>query len=209
MTKKIKIALVEDIKEISDNLREIINEEADMECAHVYRSAEEAFGFLPHADVEIVLLDIGLPGESGIELMLKMLEHRSDLRYCMFTVFETDEKIFESLKAGAKGYILKNEHPGQIIKALRDLYSGGSPMSSIIARRVLDAFLQPQGNGDNLSLTPREHELLHLLSDGLFYKEIAQQLNLTLGTVKQYIHHIYEKLQVNNRTEAINKYLGR
>jgi NarL family two-component system response regulator LiaR len=133
-------------------------------------------------------------------------------QFCMFTVFEDDEKIFKSLKAGAKGYILKNSSSEKILSSARELYKGGSPMNPEIARKVIDAFSAPKDDpekANNLPLTKREYELLELLSQGLLYKEIGSQLGITTGTVKQHIHKIYNKLQVNNRTEAINRYLNR
>ena len=130
----------------------------------------------------------------------------------MFTVFEDNRKIFKSLKAGAKGYILKNSNHDKIVASIRELYSGGSPMNPEIARKVIDAFSTNSkdiSEESRLPLTPREFELLDLLSKGLLYKEISAELGITIGTVKQHIHKIYDKLQVNNRTEAINKYLKR
>ncbi len=209
MAQKIRIAIVEDERDVALELKELLNAEPDFSCQQVYYNAEDALTFLKHAPVDIVLLDIGLPGMTGIELMTKLYGDFPDMQYCMFTVFQTDDKIFESVKAGAKGYILKHEDPEKIIQSLRELHFGGSPMSSGIARKVLELFRTGRTKSIELDLTSREGELLELLSQGLFYKEIASQLELTLGTVKQHIHNIYAKLQVNNRTEAINKYLKR
>ena len=212
MSQKIRVAIVEDIRDVAENIKIIINDELDFHCQQVYYNAEEAEIFLLKAPVDIVLLDIGLPQASGIELMLKLAPKIPETQFCMFTVFEDDEKIFKSLKAGAKGYILKNEAPESIIKSLRELFHGGSPMSPSIARRIIDSFSNDNKSSNKnieLPLTKREAELLDLLSQGLLYKEIAQEVGITIGTVKQHFHNIYEKLQVNNKTEAINLYLNR
>lgn len=211
-TKGIKIAIIEDLKEVAQELKELFNEEEDMTCLQVYHSAEEAMTFLPKSPADVVIVDIGLPGASGIEAIIKLREILPNTQFCMFTVFEDDEKIFKSLKAGAKGYILKNCSPEKILSSARELFSGGSPMNPEIARKVIDAFSQPQKTtpkSSHLPLTNREFQLLELLSKGLLYKEIGADLGITTGTVKQHIHKIYDKLQVNNKTEAINLYLDR
>jgi DNA-binding NarL/FixJ family response regulator len=129
------------------------------------------------------------------------------MQFMMFTVYETDEKVFEALKAGASGYLLKKSSFSAIADALRELYAGGSPMSAHIARKLVNVFRQ-QNNTISV-LSSRENEILHLLSQGLLYKEISEQLSITVGTVSQHVHNIYEKLHVQNRTEAINKLFGR
>lgn len=212
MAQKIRVAVVEDVRDVAENLKIIINDEPDFQCQQVYFNAEEAMTFLPKAPVDIVLLDIGLPKASGIELMETLKDQIPETQFCMFTVFADDEKIFRSIKSGAKGYILKNENPDSIVGSLRELFHGGSPMSPTIARRVIDAFSNPKNSMKKeieLPLSKRETELLGLLSQGLLYKEIATSVGITIGTVKQHIHNIYEKLQVNNKTEAINLYLNR
>jgi DNA-binding NarL/FixJ family response regulator len=126
----------------------------------------------------------------------------------MFTVYENDEKVFEALKAGASGYLLKNTGLVHIVEALKELHQGGSPMSSNIARKLVNTFQQEVQKGPvraEPALSPRENEILHLLAQGLLYKEIADQLTISTSTVRQHIHRIYEKLHVQNRTEAINK----
>ena len=164
--------------------------------------------FLPKNPPDVLIVDIGLPRASGIEAMQYLSMQCPQTQYCMFTVYEDDEKIFKSLQAGAKGYILKGASPEKIIEAVKDLHAGGSPMSPSIARRILDLMqkLPAVPRQNELPLTTREKELLEYLSQGLLYKEIADRMGITTGTVKQHIHKIYEKLQVNNRTEAINKF---
>ncbi len=208
----IKIAIIEDIKDIAFEVQELINEEEDMVCNQVYHNAEDAIIFLTKNPGDIVLVDIGLPGINGIEAIIKIRECCPKIEFCMFTVFEDNEKIFKSIQAGASGYILKNSAPETIIKSLRELYYGGSPMNPEIARKVINAFskyTKINTLSTDLPLTKREFELLDLLSHGLLYKEIAIKLEISTGTVKQHIHKIYNKLQVNNRTEAINLYLNR
>ena len=212
-TKPIQIAIVEDLKEVAIELSHIINEDQGFVCNQVYFNAEEAITFLERNPVDIVLIDIGLPGMSGIEAIIHLKQVIPNTEFCMFTVFEDDDKIFNSLKAGAKGYVLKNDDPNTIVSSLKDLSRGGSPMNPIIARRVIDSFSKVKGSAktvnEDLPLSPREMQILELLSQGLLYKEISQQLTITVGTVKQHIHKIYHKLQVNNKTEAINLYLKR
>jgi len=212
MTPKLKVAIIEDIKEIALELQELFNEQEDMVCTQVYHDAESAIAFLSKFPADVVLSDIGLPGADGIEAIVALREMCPQTQFCMFTVFEDNQRIFQSLQAGAKGYILKNSDPVRIVESIRELNGGGSPMNPEIARKVIDAFSQRAEAptvASTLPLTPREFELLALLSKGLLYKEIAAELGITVGTVKQHIHKIYDKLQVNNRTEAINMYLKR
>ncbi len=209
----IKIAIIEDLKEVALELKTLFNEQNDLNCTQLYHTAEDAITFLPRNPVDIVLADIGLPGISGIQAIITLKELMPDAQFCMFTVFEDDSKIFQSIRAGAKGYILKNASSQKIVEAIRELYNGGSPMSPNIARKIIDSFTANKSNDSTkthqLPLTDREYELLTELAEGLLYKEIAEKLGITIGTVKQHIHKIYHKLQVNNRTEAINRFLNR
>ncbi len=202
-----KIAILEDLKDVADRLKEIIADQEDMSCTQVYHTAEKAMESLPKKPTDILIVDIGLPKASGIEAIQHLSQYCPGMQFCMFTVYEDDDKIFRSLEAGAKGYILKSSPSDKILEAIRDLYYGGSPMSPSIARRVLDVFhkMNSKEASNNLPLTTRERELLDYLSKGLLYKEIADEMKITTGTVKQHIHKIYEKLHVQNRTEAINR----
>src|SRR5262249_37301345 len=151
---------------------------------------------------ELVVMDISLPGMSGIECIRKVKQLCPGTQFMMFTVYEDDEKVFEALKAGASGYMLKKHGSPKIIEALKELYTGGSPMSADIARKVVNIFHEQ--NPDNTVssiLTNRENDVLRLLAKGLLYKEIATQLNISNNTIKQHIHNIYEKMHVQNRTE--------
>jgi DNA-binding NarL/FixJ family response regulator len=203
--KPIKIAILEDLKDVSDHLKLIFNREPDMTCSQVYVNAEDAMHFLVANPVDILIVDIGLPRASGIEAIKYLTEHCPAMQYCMFTVYEDDDKIFNSLQAGAKGYILKGASPEKILSAVRDLYEGGSPMSPIIARKVLNVFQKFQVTPvvAALPLTNRELEILNHLAKGYLYKELSEMLGITMGTVKQHVHKIYEKLHVSNKTEAI------
>jgi len=205
--KKINISIIEDIIDVATSVQRMINAEEDMICNHIFHNAEDAIRFIPQFDVDIVIVDIGLPRASGIEAMRSIGAKCPNILFCMFTVYEDHEKIFRSLQAGAKGYILKGASKDKIIVSVRELSEGGSPMTPSIARRIIEAFSagKVQPNNVSLPLSSREQELLQLLAKGLMYKEIAEQLSISTGTVKQHIHKIYEKLQVSNRTEAINK----
>ena len=151
-------------------------------------------------------MDINLPGINGIECIKQLKQKIPHTQFMMFTVYENDENVFEALKAGATGYLLKNTEMAQITEALKDLHNGGSPMSVTIARKLVSVFQsQPKENASTDILSNRENEILHLLSKGLLYKEISDQLSISVNTVRQHIHNIYEKLHVQNRTEAINK----
>jgi len=199
------IAIIEDLHDVADMLRELFSEQDDMRCTQVYFNAEDAMNFLPNHPVDVVIVDIGLPRKSGIDAIKHILEYCPATQFCMFTVYEDDEKIFKSLQAGAKGYVLKGSAPEKIMEAVRELHAGGSPMSPTIARRIIDLFskMNLEPNAQSLPITVREKELMELLAKGLLYKEIADRMGITIGTVKQHIHKIYDKLQVSNRTEAI------
>lgn len=204
---KLKIAIVEDNHDIRTGLMMIINTTEDLECNQTFGNAEEALKVLPVSCPDIVLMDIDLPGLNGIEAIKKLKEQCGKTQYMMLTVYEDDDKIFNSLKAGANGYMLKKTPPSQLVEALKDLANGGSPMSTQIARRVVASFQQkPKMPSPGVEeLTKREVELLDLLSKGYRYKEIADQLFISQDTVRTHIRNIYVKLQVNSKIEAINK----
>lgn len=203
----IKISLVEDDVQLALMVQEQLNASKILNCKHVYHNAEDALFFIPSHKPDIVVADIGLPNQSGIVLVEKLSSKMHSMEFCMFTSFQQEDKIFQSIKAGAKGYLLKSDKIEEIEKGLVELYNGGSPMSPLIARKVIQYFSRISISEMNYlldDLSKRENEILLLLSKGLLYKEIAQELSIALGTVKQHIHKIYRKLQVNNRTEAIN-----
>lgn len=202
----ITVAIIEDLVEIREGLKTYIESEADFEVACVADSAEEALLMLPRLLPNIVVMDINLPDMNGIECVRLLKEDCPRTQFMMFTIYENDEKVFQALEAGASGYLLKNSSPDQIIEALRELHHGGSPMSPNIARKLVNLFREEhKGPGPSNLLGRRENDILQLLAQGLLYKEIANRLSITVGTVRQHIHNIYEKLHVQNRTEAINK----
>ncbi|ANH83836.1 DNA-binding response regulator [Niabella ginsenosidivorans] len=196
------VSIVEDMAEIREGLRFLVNQTPGFHCLSVYGNAEDAFAHLLQDAPDIVIMDIGLPGQSGIECIRKLKLQDASLQFIIFTVFEDSDQVFEALAAGASGYLLKDAAPDKIIASLRELYEGGSPMSLSIARKVVNSFRAPEVAG---KLSAREMEILNLLVKGFLYKEVAEKLFISIGTVRQHIHNIYEKLHVQNRTEAINK----
>jgi len=206
----ITLAIVEDLDEVRDGLKNFISLSQDFKILDTFKTAEEAVHDLPKLKPDIVIMDINLPGMNGIECIREIKNKIPHTQFMMFTVYENDEKVFEALKAGASGYLLKNTGLVQLIESLKELHTGGSPMSANIARKLVTLFRSGQKEATTLEmLSSRENEILQLLTKGLLYKEIADQLSISVSTVRQHIHHIYEKLHVQNRTEAINKAFGK
>lgn len=206
----ITISIVEDLVEVREGLKEFISLNSAFNVTGSFRTAEEAVREIPRLKPNIVIMDINLPGMNGIECIRQVKEKTPGTQFMMFTVYENDEKVFEALKAGASGYLLKNTGLVQMISSLKELHEGGSPMSSNIARKLVSVFHQQEKARSQIeTLSPRENEVLVLLSDGLLYKEIADQLSISTATVRQHIHKIYDKLHVENRTEALNKAYGK
>jgi DNA-binding NarL/FixJ family response regulator len=210
MKKQITISIVEDLEAIRLGVIQAIGESEDLLCISAYEKAEDAVEDLAVLKPDITLMDINLPGMSGIECMKKVKPLCPEMQFMMFTIYDNSEQVFEALAAGATGYLLKKTPHAQLLDALRELHQGGSPMSTHIARKVVSAFRKPgPEERQNSPLSPREQEVLKLLSRGYLYKEIGDRLGISTGTVRQHIHKIYEKLHVQNRTEALNKYYGR
>lgn len=205
------VSIVEDDSVIRETLHSLFIFEPDMEPFSIHSNAEDALALLHVNLPDVIIMDINLPGQSGIDCVRQLSERASKTQFLMYTVHDDDHRVFEALKAGANGYILKSSTPDQILEAVRDLSQGGSPMSAHVARRVVQQFrpLQDRSAVREQDLSVREHEVLSHLAQGLLYKEIASDLGITVGTVKQHIHRIYEKLHVQNRTEAVNRYFGR
>jgi DNA-binding NarL/FixJ family response regulator len=175
-----------------------------------FQNAELAEKEIPLQPPDIAIMDINLPGISGIECIYRIKDKCKNTQFMMFTIYEDDEKVFEALKAGAHGYLLKKTPREKLLEALEELHNGGSPMSTNIARKVIEIFEKKNRPAEELNvLTNKEKQILELLAKGYLYKEIADQLHLTRNTIKQHIHHIYEKLHVQNRTEALNKVFPR
>lgn len=204
----ISLAIVEDLDEVREGLKNFLSLSQEFTVLDTFRTAEEAMKDIPTLHPDIVIMDINLPGMNGIDCIRQIRLLDEHIQFMMFTVYENDEKVFEALKAGASGYLLKNTGLVHILESLKELHQGGSPMSANIARKLVDTF-RKSPVGDKLPpsdvLSPRENEVLNLLAKGLLYKEIAEQLHISTATVRQHIHRIYEKLHVQNRTEAINK----
>ena len=206
----ISIAIVEDLDEVREGLKQFISLNPEFNVMESFTTAEEALPAIPMLKPDIVIMDINLPGMNGIECIRQMKDKSPSTQFMMFTIYENDEKVFDALKAGASGYLLKNTGLVQLIEALKELHNGGSPMSANIARKLVNVFHQQGINMPSVEkLSLRENEILQLLSKGLLYKEIAEQLSISTSTVRQHIHKIYEKLHVQNRTEAINRALGK
>lgn len=202
----ITLAIVEDLDEVRNALRNFLSLSQDFTVLDTFSTAEEALYEIPRLKPDIVIMDINLPGMNGIECIKLVKRNSPATQFMMFTVYETDEKVFEALKAGASGYLLKNTGLIQMIEALKELFNGGSPMSGNIARKLVTVFRSQEKDLESIEvLSNRENEVLDLLANGLLYKEIAEKLSISNNTVKQHIHRIYEKLHVQNRTEAINK----
>ena len=202
----ITVSIVEDLDEVRDALQRLINQSDKFCLVEEFNNAEQAEKRIPLQPPDIVIMDINLPGMSGIECISRIKEKCDGTQFMMFTIYEDDEKFFEALKAGAHGYLLKKTPKEKLLEALEELYNGGSPMSTNIARKVIEAFEKKNRPPAELNtLTNKERQILELLAKGFLYKEIADQLHSTRNTIKQHIHHIYEKLHVQNRTEAINK----
>ena len=206
----ITLAIVEDLDEVREGLKQFISLNPEFIVLDTYKTAEEAVHDIPLKKPDIAIMDISLPGMSGIECIRHLKNKVPQTQFMMFTVYENDEKVFEALRAGASGYLLKNTGLIQMIEALQELYNGGSPMSANIARKLVRVFYEQQtGSAVVDVLSQRENEILQWLAKGLLYKEIAEQLSISTATVRQHIHKIYEKLHVQNRTEAINKAFGK
>ena len=179
------------------------------QCAGQHGTAEEALKEIPFAKPDVVLMDIHLPGMSGIQCVRELKAIRPPLQIMMLTSYENADLLFESLKAGASGYLLKRTPPAKLLEAIEDLHRGGSPMSSQIARKVVQSFQQQARNADaTASLTEREQEILAQLAKGFRSKEIAGALSISYETVRTHLRAIYDKLHVNSRTEAVLKYLN-
>jgi len=205
----VRVTLVEDDRQVREGLALLIGSSPGFACVAACPSAENALQRLPGLAPDVVLMDIQLPGMSGIECILKLKRLCPKAQIMMLTVFEDHDCIYQSLKAGASGYLLKQTPPAELLEAITDLHNGGSPMSAQIARRVVEAFQRPTApEGAEALLSPREQEILHLLAQGHLYKEIADQLERSVETVRTHIRNIYDKLHVRTRTEAVNKVYG-
>lgn len=208
--KQIAVAVVEDAAGTRDSLRTLLERAPGIRCLGGFGTGEEALRALPALLPDVVLMDINLPGMNGIRCVAQLKDKLPKAQFLMLTSYEDSELIFESLRVGASGYLTKNLDPDEIIQAVEQVHAGGSPMSMNIARKVVNHFRQiKQPSSDMEKLTEREQEVLALLAKGFLYKEIAEQLGISLHTVRGHVHLVYEKLHVQSRTEAVLKYLGK
>lgn len=209
------VAIVEDNNDLRLALEEIIQSSGEYKLAGSCTTGEEALIKLPILNPKVVLMDIGLgDGIDGIDVVRELKISNPNMLFMMCTIYEDDEKIFEALRAGANGYILKKTQPAKLLDGIKELIEGGAPMSSQIASKVVAAFQNKTvtataETGGIEILTKRENEILEMLATGLLYKEISGKLFISTETVRKHVYHIYEKLHVSNRIEAINKYFGR
>ncbi len=206
---RIRVAIVEDSRGTRESLTELLGHAPTLRCVGAHPSGEEALRQIPGKTPDVVLMDINLPQMNGIECVARLKEQMPKTQVLMLTTYEDGDLIFDSLRKGANGYLLKDMPPAELVQAIEDVHTGGAPMSPQIARKVVSHFQQikkPQSDMDQL--TKREEEILSLLAKGFFYKEIAEKMGVTIHTVKAHSHHVYEKLHVQSRTEAVLKYIG-
>jgi DNA-binding NarL/FixJ family response regulator len=203
------VAIVEDDRRLRATLEQIVDDAPGLRCLETFDCAEDALRDIPANRPNLVLMDINLPNLSGIECTARLKSQFPDLQILMLTVYEDTDSIFKALKAGASGYLLKRSDPSEIIEAIHDVRAGGAPMTSQIARKVVQSFrdTSPTRAQTEEELSRREEEILDLLSKGYLLKEIAEQLSLSPNTVKTHLRHIYDKLHVRSRTEAVIRYL--
>ena len=206
---KISVSIVEDDPPVRASLARLIDSSSGCRCVSRHGSAEKALQEIPGIKPDVVLMDINLPGINGVECVRRLKPLLPATQIIMLTVYQNTENIFEALAAGATGYLLKQTTPDELLAAIQEVHAGGSPMSSHIARKIVLSFQQtPPLSPEAQSLTPREVEVLNLLAKGFLYKEIAEKTKTTYATVHTHIRHIYEKLHVRSRTEAVARHLG-
>ena len=205
--KKKTVVVVEDDRGLREQLVEILETAPDVKWIGAYASAEEALPKILEKRPDVVLMDIKLPGMSGIQCVAEIKKVVPDMQIIMVTIYEDSERIFRALKAGANGYLVKSSPPDQLLEAIRDVYKGGAPMSSHIARKVVKHFhLIGISTKEAENISPREREVLDLLSEGFIYKEIGDKLNIGTETVRTYVKNICQKMHVRSRLEAVAKH---
>jgi DNA-binding NarL/FixJ family response regulator len=208
MKKIITVSIVDDDPDLREHIAGYLTAAGNIRCKSAYPSAQEALEHLPQDKPDVVLMDINLGDMDGIECVRHLTVLMPEAQVLMLTVFEDTEQIFRALTAGASGYLLKRLSPKKLIEAIEEVCAGGSPMSAPIARKVVQSFKTVPPKGDeSVDLSPREHSVLDGLAAGLAYKQIADQLGVSIHTVRNYIRRIYEKLHVCTRTEAVAKFL--
>jgi DNA-binding NarL/FixJ family response regulator len=209
-TMRIRVSIVEDDRGTRESLTELLGHSPALRCVGAHPDGEEALLQIPGEAPDVVLMDINLPRMNGIECVAQLKRQLPKTQVLMLTTYEEGDLIFDSLRKGASGYLLKDMAPAELVQAIQEVHTGGAPMSPQIARKVVSHFQQiKKPQSDMELLTKREEEILALLAKGFFYKEIADQLGVTIHTVKAHSHHVYEKLHVQSRTEAVLKFLDR
>lgn len=204
----INVALVEDDAGITEEVEKLIAEDAECSMVCTCRNVQTALEKVPHADPDVVLMDINLPDGSGIDTTARLKRILPRSEFMMFTVYEDSEEIFRALEAGASGYLLKRTAPEKLLRSIHEIRNGGVPMTGEVARRVVRSFRKKPARRETIdSLTKREEEILELLAQGFLYKEIADKLSISAGTVNSHLKNVYSKLHVRSRTEAVLKYL--
>ncbi len=204
----IAVSIVDDEKELRKSIATFVNGSTGFRCVSAYGSAEAALEGLPADKADVVLMDINLGGMTGIECVARVKAMLPETQVLMLTVYEDTDQIFKALSAGASGYLLKRLSPTKLLQAIREVHTGGSPMSGSIARKVVASFQKTARAGEKqTALSPREEMVLDCLTKGLTYKQIADQLGISIDTIRTYLRRIYEKLHVQSRTEAVAKYL--
>jgi len=204
----ITVAVVEDDAKVRGSLAGILKRGPGLICVGEYGTAEEALREIPQLQPKVVLMDINLPVMDGVHCVRRLSELAPKTQVLMLTVYDNTDSIFNSLAAGASGYLLKPISSAQLLSAVRDVYAGGAPMTSDIARKVVQTFKQPAAtSAETENLSPREQEVLDLLAKGYLYKEIAEQLAISYGTVHTHVERIFKKLHVRSRAQAVAKYL--
>jgi len=206
----IKVAVVEDNPSLRNSLINLFDKTEGIRCVAALNNLMNAVSDIGHAAPDIVLMDIGLPNISGIEGVRTLKSNFPKIQIMMFTVFEDEERIFDAIRMGASGYLLKKTPPEEIIQAIKDLYQGGAPMTASIARKVIQSFQsEPPDQIKDFNLTVRENEILYSLVDGLSYKKIAEKYCISISTIRTHICNIYTKLHVHSKSAAVAKILGR
>lgn len=203
---EIRVAIVEDNRELREGLTQLVACTAGMICVGAFPNCEEMLSKVAEVDPDVVLMDIGLPGMSGIEGLRRLKSVQPKVSVVMLTVYEDEARIFESICTGACGYLLKKTPPAKILEAITDIHNGGAPMTPKIARRVLARFQQPPDPGMG-SLSERERDVLHALVEGLSYKMIADRYSISIDTVRSHIKKVYDKLHVHSKSEAVARAL--
>jgi len=206
----ISVSIVDDEKKLCQSIATFLNDSPGFRCVSMYGSAEAALRHLPADRPDVVLMDINMAGMNGIECVRRLKALAPVMQIVMLTVYEDTEQIFKALAAGATGYLLKRHEPDELLQAIRDVQAGGSPMSNSIARKVVASFQKADQAGEKQNLlTERERAVLDHLAQGLAYKQIGDEMGISINTIRTHLRHIYEKLHVQSRTEAVAKYLRR